>query len=105
MSKKSEESTSELKKSTTHTEESEESDNESGYVEYDVTDNPHYQVLSTVFETEEGDSLAELTKAIEKNTRSIAISLAQLSKAQVRQTSVIEHFVKLFLQSSQEGEE
>lgn len=88
----------------------EEDDEEEEY--YDLTDNPNYQVLSSIFETDEGETIADLLNKIEKNTRSIAMSQATVAQAQVKvaqatikQTAVIEKFITLFLESQSNDDE
>ena len=88
---------------TSHVEEHSDQDEE----EYcDLTDNVNYQVLSSIFETEKGETVSELLEKIEKNTRSIAMSQSKIAQAQIntakatiRQATVIEKFVTLFLEA------
>ena len=51
------------------------SETETEYEEYDLTENPLYQVLSAFFENDEGenicDHLAKLTHAVNLNTKSV----------------------------------
>lgn len=50
-------------------------DSDSEYEEYDLTDNPLYQVLSAFFETEDGknvcDVINKLTEAVNNNTKQL----------------------------------
>ncbi len=52
-----------------------ENDSDPEYEEYDLTDNPLYQVLSAFFETEDGknvcDVLNTLTAAVNNNTKTM----------------------------------
>ncbi len=51
-------------------------DSDSEYEEYDLTDNPLYQVLSAFFETEDGknvcDVINKLTDAVNNNTKQLS---------------------------------
>lgn len=44
----------------------------------DLCDNPHYQVLSAVFETEKGENVAEILSKIRKDIHLLTVTIRQL---------------------------
>ena len=65
-----------------HSESESESDSDSDveYEEIDLTDNPLYQVLSTLFEDEEGNNLCTIMKSLVKSVDSNTKALNKLLK-------------------------